>query len=215
MKQSLFAFIALVVIAGSSALVGVAHADSESTASAPALTRWYNGNEMLGIKPAVGVNTYNDDAGGRSSRLSYGIATELNLASPIGIDFTRWFVGPQTGFTFSHLGRADGNFVGASGAGADAGANLVVIPVNLKLAVAPVKWLRTGVHGGANVLYRSIASAIRIDETDLNWRLVPNVGADFDFAISKAVALSIRPDWTLSSTQSMYSATAALGIALN
>lgn len=206
-SASLFAFSGLALAADETAA-------PTSTQESHALTRLYLGNEMVGIKPAVGFNVYNDAAGSRSLRASYGIAAEMNAAALIGADYTRWFVGPQTGFTFSHLGQASSNWVGTNGNGADAGANLVLIPVNLKAAVAPTSWMRAGVHGGGNVLYRSIASSIRIDNTDLNWRMIPNIGADIDFAFGKSVALSIRPDWTLSSTDSLFSATAALGITL-
>lgn len=191
---------------------------SESTL--PSLERLYIGDEMLGVKPALGFNTYNTDPtntqASTSTRAAFGVSAEFNLASPLNLDFTRWFIGPQTGFTYSHLGSSDADFFGSNTeTNQTGGANLAIIPLNLKGGFAPVTWFRAGLHGGANVVYRSIASSIVLDYTDLNWRLVPNVGADFDFAISKQISLSVRPDWTVSSSQNLFSTTAALGIALN
>jgi hypothetical protein len=178
--------------------------------------RYYPGDEMLGIKPAVGTITYNDSSGGRSTRASYGLQGEYNLANAVGANFERWFMGPQTGFMFSHLGEADSNFFGADSASStgQGGSNFLMIPVNLKVAYAPVKWMRVGVHGGGNVMYRSVPASIGLDNSDVSWRMIPNVGGDVEFSVSKDVALAFRPDWTLSPTQSVFSTSFALGIAL-
>jgi hypothetical protein len=195
---------------------GVAHAATEVTETRTGdLGRLYNGNEMLGVKPALGVINYNAADGSYTTRATYGLAGELNLAAPIGIDFTRYFVGVQTGAAYSHLGPSDSNFFGAGSEGNGGGANLLLIPANIKVAYSPLAALRVGAHGGANVIYRSIANSIAIDETDLNWRLTPNAGLDFDVAFSKGVSLSIRPDVTFAPVKNVYTASAALGIALN
>jgi hypothetical protein len=215
MKKGILAF-AFAPFLFSFAIGAASAADGAiSETDAFALRRLYNGDEMLGVKPVIGFSTYNNDQNNQSTRALYGVAAELNLASPLGIDFTRWFVGPQTGLIISHLGRTDGGFLGTTGDLEGGGANLALIPIDLKAGVALSTWVRTGIHGGANVIYRSIASSIQLDETDLNWRLVSNFGADIDFVISKQVSLSIRPDWTMSSEQNIFSTTAALGIALN
>jgi hypothetical protein len=118
---------------------GVAHAATEVTETRTGdLGRLYNGNEMLGVKPALGVINYNAADGSYTTRATYGLAGELNLAAPIGIDFTRYFVGVQTGAAYSHLGPSDSNFFGAGSEGNGGGANLLLIPANIKVAYSPL-----------------------------------------------------------------------------
>jgi hypothetical protein len=219
-KHSIAFVSTLALITATSAFAATDSTEMSSNSEASA-NRTYVADEMVGIKPAVGFVTYSDAIGNNATRMSYGITGEFNLSSLAGMDFTRYFVGPETGFVFSHLGNPGSDGVGSS---ADqnygsAGANMFMIPVNLKVAYAPIRWVRLGAHGGGNVVYRSIANSMKLgspaeDGTDSAWRMYPNIGADLDFSVTRNVALSFRPDWTITNDTSMFSGLFTLGVTL-
>jgi hypothetical protein len=208
------------MVFGAQAFAATDSTEMSSTSEASS-ARPYIADEMIGIKPAVGFVGYVDLAGSHATRMSYGITGEFNLASPLSMDFTRFFVGPETGFVFSHLGNPGSDGVGSSSDRdyGSAGANMFMIPVNAKVGYSPVRWMRIGVHGGGNVIYRSIANSMRLgdhdtDGTDSRWKMYPNAGADLDFSPARNVAISLRPDWTVTNETSMFSGLVTLGVTL-
>jgi hypothetical protein len=187
-------------------------ASGESTADTSNVDRTYTQAELLGIKPTAGFVVYTDSNLRKAARGSIGIQADLNLSSPLGLNFENWFAGLQTGFSYSHLGNATANFVGADSdvEYGNAGSNLVLIPANLKVGYQVTSWFRTSVHGGATVLYRSIPSAMILDQTSENWRALPNIGADLEFVVGKDVAIGVRPDFAKPASDWIISTTASL-----
>jgi hypothetical protein len=114
---------------------------------------------------------------------------------------------------FSHLGDPGSNFFGADAAVAagSGGANLFLIPANLKLAYNLSDNIRIGIHGGGNITYRTIASSINLGPSSsvpgAVWRIFPNAGADAEFSLGKNVALMLRPDWTITPGNPLFSGT--------
>lgn len=208
------------MVFGTQAFAATETTEMSSTSEASS-ARPYISDEMVGIKPAVGFVGFVDQAGSNATRMSYGIMGEFNLASPLSMDFTRFFVGPETGFVFSHLGNPGSDGVGSNSDrnSGSAGANMFMIPLNAKIGYAPLRWVRIGAHGGGNVIYRSIANSMRLgdsatDGSDSRWKMYPNVGADLDVSLARNVAISFRPDWTLTNETSMFSGLFTLGVTL-
>lgn len=191
-----------------------------STAEASEITRGYLKDEKIGIKPQLGVLAYTDQAGENTARAAYGFTLDANIAKMIDNSWNKTYLGITTGFLFSHLGAPGSNIMGAdpSNNQGTAGANMFLIPANLKAAYNVYDNFRVGLHGGGNVVYRSIASVSNFgDSSSLPgsvWRLFPNVGADFELELSEHAALMLRPDWTLTPGTNFFMGTLALSIPL-
>jgi hypothetical protein len=191
-----------------------------TTAEASEVTRGYLDKEVVGIKPQVGVMSYTDQFNNVQGRAAYGFTLEGNLAQAVGLGGTPFYVGPQTGFIFSHFGNPGANFFGSNtgnqvGAG---GANVFIIPTDLKLGYNVTERLRLAVHGGGNVLYRSFADAFNTGPSSSQsgsvWRWYPNAGGDVEYAVGQNVAIMARPDVTVTPGNTLFTGTLAMAIAL-
>lgn len=172
--------------------------------------------EVFGVRPQLGALLYEDMGGEDSTRMMIGLMLDSNAMAVFKPSLRNWYVGPSTGIFFSHLGSASAGFFGVSEPGSDlADANLVMIPVNLKMGYTFGKpHFRLALHGGVNLVYRSNSRAVRIGETragEASWVFFPNIGADVEVAVTEAMALILRPDLTISSDQEMFSG--MLGVA--
>ena len=192
-----------------------------TTRSSGDMTRGMLKNEVVGIKPQVGVMVFTDPiVGNNTSRAVYGFTTDVNFAPAIGSEMSNWFVGPSTGLIFSHLGAPGSNILGTnSNSGFGGSSNFFYIPANLKLGYNFTDAFRLGLHGGGNITYRSVANSLFLGAsnsagTDSTWNIFPNVGADAEFGLGQNVSLMARPDFTITPGNSIFTGTLALGIPL-
>ncbi len=172
--------------------------------------------ETVSVKPMVGVLAYKDALDNNTSRGAAGLSVDGNITNWFTKDPTNFFVGPQTGAIFSHLGSPTSNFFGTSpDAGQDisGGANMLIVPANLKAGYNFGNNLRVGAHGGGNVTYRSTASAINTGSSN-QWVVYPNAGGDVDFGLAPNVSLTLRPDWTITPGNDIFSGMLGLGVNL-
>jgi hypothetical protein len=183
-------------------------------------------NEVLGLKPAVGMMNFQDQAGGVGNRGVMGftldmnaVTTALDWAGDMKSSATKdYYVGLSTGLFYSHLGQAGSGFWGTNsttGIG-NAGSNMFLIPLDLKLGLYLGEF-RGSVHGGGNVIYRSYMSAMQIGSasaitTGSSWTIFPNVGVDLEYGVSKAIVLILRPDVSLGSVGEVWLATFGVAI---
>jgi len=184
------------------------------------VTRGYLSNEVVGIKPQAGVLAYTQSTGDMSARPTIGFTAEANLASRMAGNASNVYVGPVTGFLYSHLGEPSSNFWGTTGS-ADvktgaAGANMFLIPANLKVGYNVTDKVRLSAHGGGNVFYRSIASEMPSGSSTAasgsQWKFYPNAGGDLEVAVSPRVAILARPDWTFTPGPNFFTGTLGVGI---
>jgi hypothetical protein len=190
-----------------------------STARAPEAQRsMLLREELVSVKPQVGAIAFTDAQNESTSRLAAGATADMNLVPFIDSTLREWYVGPVVGLFYSHLGDTDANFFGAnttapSGLG---GANLAIIPTNLKVGYAFTEFYRISAHGGGNIVYRSVANSLNLgagsNSSDSLWKYYPNVGGDLDIAIARSVALTLRPDVTFTPGNTVFTGTLGLGI---
>jgi hypothetical protein len=173
-------------------------------------------SEKVALKPQVGVMVYQDPAtSDDTSRATYGILAEANIMSWFSRSLENVYLGPVTGALFSHLGAPDSNLFGTnSSLDMDANSNFLMIPADLKLGYTFGDDFRVAVHGGGNVIYRTVARSMNLGDrstgTDNNWVLRPNAGADLEFGLGQHVALTLRPDLTFTSGNDIFTGTVAL-----
>ncbi len=190
-----------------------------TTAQTSEVTKGYLRSEGVSIKPQLGVIGYRDNTLTDTARAAGGFGLDWNASKLFAMD-PSIYVGPSTGFIYSHLGSATSNLFGK---GADfvenqAGANMLIIPANLKVGYNINDYYRVSAHGGGNVVYRSIASSMQLG-SDFNqsgslWKLYPNAGIDFEAALGPNVSLALRPDVTFTTTDNFFTGMVALGINL-
>ncbi len=176
--------------------------------------------EAFSLKPEVGVVRYSATTdGGGNTRAAAGLDMEFNLARLTGTP-TAVYTGIQTGVVYSHLGSAGGSFWGGSGGdqSTDPGANMLLIPADLKVGWNVLDYLRISAHGGGNLTYRSAGNSAAFGPSSGNtgavWRIFPNVGGDIDVGITRNISLLLRPDVTLTTGSTLFTGTVGLGINL-
>jgi hypothetical protein len=177
----------------------------------------YLTNEKVGIRPQVGTLVFDDVNGDSAARAAYGLTVDVNLASAINENLMHWYLGPSTGAIYSHLGSPGAGFFGTDqGSGLSGGANLLLIPANLKVGYNFNDYFRVAAHGGGNVVYRSIANSMFLSTSSVgggsDWTIFPNVGADVEVGLGRNLALTLRPDVTITPENDILAATLALAI---
>jgi hypothetical protein len=195
---------------------------STTVASSSDVTHGYLRNEVVGIKPEVGTIVFNDPSTGVvDSRAAVGLDASWNVAGSFLPSSQRnFFIGPNTGVLFSHLGYGTSNFFGTNNQiqAGDPGANIVLIPADLKVGYTFGDNFRLSAHGGGNVLYRSVASSLYLGDSSSVpgsvWRLFPNAGADLEFGMGSQIAVLIRPDVTFTPGNALFAGTIGLGVSL-
>lgn len=190
-----------------------------TTTTAEEATRGYLSDEVVGVRPQVGFLLFKDNLGTDSTqaRAAYGLTLGMNAMPLISKDLKQFYAGPETGLIYSHLGSASSNFFGANApASVAAGSNFFYIPANLKVGYNIADRWRVAVHGGGNITYRSISDSMFLGDstvgTTSNWRIYPNVGADFEASFGKNLALTLRPDLTVTPGNEIFTGTVALAI---
>jgi hypothetical protein len=130
------------------------------------------------------------------------------------------YVGISTGGLFSHLGSATSDFWGSNPSSVvnSPGANMLLIPANLKIGVNMGDAVRLSARGGGNVIYRSEGVAMNIGSSTATtgniWRIYPNVGGDLDIGLTRGLTLGFRPDYTFTPGGNIFVGTMALGISI-
>jgi hypothetical protein len=187
-------------------------------------------DEKIGIKPQVGDLNYRDASNAKSNRALYGLTADFNVGdivnNALNMHQTGLYLGPQTGFLFSHIGAVGGGFFGDSGAqggtpnvaNSDPGANMFLIPANLK-AGWTLYGFRVSAHGGGNVIYRSNASTVLVGKntpitSSSKWGILPDAGPEVEYGILNGGAVIARADWTFGGSNTMFDGTVGLSIPL-
>ena len=175
-------------------------------------------DEIVSLKPEFGVATYTAPNNQGQGRATYGILSDLNFSKTLPPEWGPIYLGITSGLMFTHLGSATSNFWGSdpSQVVTDPGANMLLFPADIEAGWAMNNNARLAIHGGANVLYRSVANSIDMGDSSSVpgsvWRLFPNLGVDFDYSIGRNVAISIRPDLTLTPGNNVFIAAVGVGI---
>ncbi len=211
---------------------GTAESTGVSVAPAPAPEKKKGlVDEKVGLKPQIGDVNYIDASGGRSNRALYGATVDFNMSSFVNKELetsaTGLFLGPSTGFLFSHIGAVGAGYLGDSGAqggtqgipNSDPGANMFIVPADLKAGWTVDKW-RVSAHGGGNVIYRSSAASVQVGKntpitTNSKWGILPNAGADLEYGVVNGAALILRPDWTFGGSNTLFTGTVGLSIPIS
>ena len=163
-------------------------------------------DEVVGISPQIGMVDFVGPTGGRLARGTIGLGLDLNMAPWFGNNAKDMYVGISTGGYFAHMGASGANFFG-SNTDVPTGANMIIIPADLKLGYNMSDSMRISLHGGANAIYRSAAGAadmgVGSNGQGALWKIYPNVGADFEVQASKHLSFVARPDVTITSGASV------------
>jgi hypothetical protein len=194
-----------------------------STATKEEVTKGGIADEVVGFKPQAGVINFRDPTATIQNRGVIGFTAEHNMAAAIAdmtgnANLKTLYLGPETGLFYSHIGGPNANFVGA-GTNEVAGANMLMIPLDLKLG-ASLGPTRLALHGGGNIFYRSITQAVALgknaDTSNLSssWSILPNIGADFEIGKTNAVAFIARPDLTFGGSNRLWAGTVGVSIPL-
>jgi hypothetical protein len=181
-------------------------------------------DEKVGLKPQAGVVNYRDASNAKSNRALYGLTADFNMADAfnqkMGLQHdSGLYLGPQTGFLFSHIGAVGGTYFGDSGAqggtqnvpNSDPGANMFLIPANLKLGYT-LYGFRASLHGGGNVIYRSDAASVQVGKNtpitgNSKWGILPDAGAELEYGVLNGGAILVRSDWTFGGSNTMFTGT--------
>jgi hypothetical protein len=176
-------------------------------------------DEKLAFVPQVGVLEFPDQNGNHTERASAGLLIEGNATSWVAPQAENLYIGPETGAIYSHLGNTSSNFIGTSPTtsdSTDSGANLLVIPADLKLGYTFGDNFRLAVHGGGNLTYRTVGTSIDFGpataSTSPVWRIYPNAGADLELGLGRNIMVNFRPDVTFTPGNSLLAGTVGLGI---
>lgn len=218
-----YRILTIAVLSSSLGMVA-AYAQEETTGGVTAapteeVTKGLLPDETLSIKPLAGVVAYQDPTGNNTGRGALGLGVEWNLMPIFTSAKSPIYLGIGTGLIYSHMGGPTANFFGSNSSDPNAGyegANLLIIPTDLKLGYAFTDHFRLSAHGGANGVYRSVANASNFgpgsDSSGDLWKYYPNVGFDLDLALGKGVAVSFRPDWTITPDNHLFAGTLGIGI---
>jgi hypothetical protein len=176
--------------------------------------------QRVSLGPELGVINYTDNTGQKSARGSLGLNAEWNVANFAKLDIPReLYVGLQSGVQVAKVGPGDANFFGGGSNTATAldNATMAIAPVNAKVGYNISEKARVSAHGGANIIYRSSAGAVRLANddpasTETAWNVYPNVGADFEFKVGDNLGIMARPDVTLAPDESVFVGTLAANV---
>lgn len=202
---------------------GEAGSEGQTIAGASEKDRYALRDETVGIRPQVGALVFNDVNNEQTARAAAGLTLDFNLAELFDKNWGNLFIGPSTGIIYSHLGAPGSNFFGSSGDDNQAGgnSNFFYVPLNGKLGVTLGNNFRISAHGGANAVYRNNASGISLGGSDNNvnigdstFTLYPNIGADLEVGMGSSLALTLRPDYTITPGDDFFTGTVALAIPL-
>jgi hypothetical protein len=197
-------------------------ASEMGTSSAATEEELMTGNlkdSKVSIQPAFGMISYRDERDDATARASIGFTADSNFLKVFDPTPTRFFFGPATGLIFSHIGSASADFFGT---GVDGGrtnsANLILIPVDLKVGYNIRDNFRLSARAGGNVTYRSVGNSVAWGDSSQElgdsggWTMFPNVGLDLEVGVGKNTTVLIRPDYTFTPGTDVFSGSIGIGI---
>ena len=170
-------------------------------------------DEIIGFSPQVGVLNYTGMNGSKQSRALTGFGVDFNISPLLSESAKDYFLGVSVGAFYSHMGASNSNLLGANPDTMPdtGGANLLLLPADVKLGVNITPSFRTSIRAGGNVIYRSLANSAYLDSGTASnsslWRLYPNAGVDLEWQVSKYISLIARPDLTFTTGDKMFTAT--------
>ena len=214
-KTIRFMFISLVVVA--SAQNALAQGSRQSVVKDETVKSKTIGEDIIGIIPQLGMVGYTASDDAYKARAATGFGLDVNIV-PMVSEMHDVYAGISTGALYSHLGSANANFFGSESTtgGGTAGANAVIVPADLKLGYNFNDRLRASIRGGGNVVYRSMANAMKLDSqragNDSVWSINPNVGADLEWQVSRFLNVIARPDLTIVAGNTLFMGTVGLSI---
>jgi len=171
--------------------------------------------ERWAITPQFGTMAYRTTAEGDKTKASYGVTFDVNF-NAANESSPNMFIGGVTGVLYSRLGRAGSDFSGEGGVVGGQDAYVLQIPVNIKVGYDFTNYFRLSAHGGGNVMYRSVSNRMNLgvhQNGDSNWDLFPNIGADAEFSLGGNIGLTLRPDYTFTSAENIFTGTLGLLVA--
>lgn len=175
-------------------------------------------DQVAAFIPQAGFLSLGDLEGDDQVRAVGGLTVEGNLLADVKTEAWKPYLGPTVGVFYSHLGRPGANFFGLNSPSGDAGADMVLIPLNIKGGFTWDDRARIAFHAGVNVNYQN--SRRDDPETDVffadrDWSANTNVGLDFEFGLGDDALLLFRPDWTFRSGQDVFTATIGFGLLIS
>jgi hypothetical protein len=175
-------------------------------------------DEVFGIKPQLGVMLFKPVENGVrqdiDARGMAGVSLEVNITRLATDEWRLWYGGISTGFMGSHVGQPGSGFLG--GGDQTGSGNLLIIPLDLKVGYNLNEAFRVSMHGGANFIYRSVGNQFALGAQgatgDSDWTPYPNFGLDFEFG--REIAFMVRPDFTITPGDEIFTGTFAVSIPL-
>jgi hypothetical protein len=169
-------------------------------------------SQVWGLSPQIGFFSYTDTSNNYTSRMAVGLGYDLNLAPSFWEKSNLFFTGIATGFLYSHVGSNDANLFGNNGINpSEQGANVLTIPIDLKVGYNVSDSFRLSFRSGGNLIYRSIAKSIDLgpgsNSSDELWKIYPNAGLDAEIQVNKNFSLAARPDMTFTPGRNIFIAT--------
>jgi hypothetical protein len=169
-------------------------------------------SQVWGLSPQLGLFSFTERNDNYTSRFAVGLGYDLNLAPAFWEKSNLFFVGLKTGFLYSHLGGEGSNMLGNNGPDFNQqGANLLSIPIDLKVGYHLTDSFRLSARTGGNVIYRSIAKSIDLgpgsNSSEELWKIYPNAGLDAEFQVNKNLSLVASPDMTFTTGKNIFVAT--------
>ncbi len=197
-------------------------AGNSSTQTADVGTRTLK-TQSLGISPQVGILGYTNGSGNYVTRGATGLSVDGNLGkyflSSTGA-LKDFYVGVASGAVYSHLGSSSTNFFGSNSDDSNnIGADILVVPTNLKVGYYLNDNVRVSAHGGGNLIYTSASQGVNFGQgswdSGAKWNYFPNAGGDLEIALTPAISITARPDVTFFTTgETLFTGTLGIGFSL-
>lgn len=170
------------------------------------------------ITPQVGAMGFANANSTYDSRLVTGATVDF-AAVPLLTSATRGMFGLESGFLLSHIGTANGTFVGKSDPGdSSTGANMWTVPIQLVAGVHVWDSVAFNARLGTHLLHRSENSTMLIGRSDeaagSSTEFLPSAGVSAGFSLGKSVGITIRGDYIPTPALDMYMATLGATIPL-
>ena len=169
-------------------------------------------SQVWGLTPQIGFFSYTDRSDNYTSRMAIGLGYDINFAPALWEKSNLFFTGIKTGFLYTHVGSDSANLFGNNGADASQqGANVLTIPIDLKVGYNLSDSFRLSFCTGGNLIYRSIAKSMDLgpgsDSSDELWKIYPNAGLNAELQVNKNLSLGAHPDMTFTPGRNIFVAT--------
>ena len=173
-------------------------------------------DEAVGINPVFGVLSLSRNGFDSDTRGMAGLLVDVNLLQKVkATDSGKPYLGPTFGVLYSHLGTVGGDFFGLNGPnGNNNGTHLLLFPINIKGGFTFSNVFRPSAHAGVTLVYNNtqgtnaLPTGVQVSNSSLTAH--PNFGFDLELGLGTSVSLVARPDWTISSNTTIFTASFGL-----